>query len=178
MQRRILFQSLLSFLAAAPKWARGQETALSSNDLPVLREVAAVVLPASLGRSRTNEIAAQFVEWVRGYKPGADAGHGYGATRLQVLPPSPSAKYRDQLRALAPLDAAGKRAIVEAAIAEAELDRLPQRPSGQHVAVDLMAFFFNSSAGEDLLYNAAIRREDCRGLANSGERPAPLRKDG
>src|SRR5262245_48922114 len=148
MQRRTLFQSLLSFLAAGPKWARGQETALSSNDLPALRELAVVVLPASLGRARTDEIAAQFVEWVRGYKPGADAGHGYGATRLQVLPPSPAAKYRDQLRALAPLDAAGKRAIVEAAIAEAKLDRLPQRPSGQHVAIDLMTFFFNSSAGE------------------------------
>jgi hypothetical protein len=37
-----------------------------------------------------------------------------------------------------------------------------------------MSFFYTSSAGEDFLYNAAIRREDCRGLANSGKRPAPL----
>jgi hypothetical protein len=138
-----------------------------------------------MGEARIDEVAAQFAQWVRDYKAGADAGYGYGFPRLQVTPPDPSTRYAEQLRALdtaaaakgaafARLDAAAKREIVTAALEQAKVERLPQRPNGQHVAADLMAFFFNSSAGEDLLYQAAIRRDDCRGLGNSGERPRPL----
>jgi hypothetical protein len=76
----------------------------------------------------------------------------------------------------AKLDLAGKREIVQAALASANVDALPRRPNGQHVAADLLGFFcFISSDGHDFLYNAAIKRDDCRGLASSGQRPAPLR---
>jgi len=63
----------------------------------------------------------------------------------------------------------------EAALGEANVDRIPPRPDGKHVASDLLSFFFYGSDGQDFLYGAAIRRDRCRGLGNSGERPAPLR---
>jgi hypothetical protein len=56
----------------------------------------------------------------------------------------------------------------------AKVERIPSRPNGQHVASDMLAYFYNSSAGEDFLYGAAIRRDDCRGLSDSGKRPAAL----
>ena len=42
-----------------------------------------------------------------------------------------------------------------------------------HLA-DLLAFFYNSAEGEDFLYGVAIKRDDCRGLEHSTDRPARL----
>jgi hypothetical protein len=139
-------------------------------------ELASVVLPASLGRSRTDEIADNFVRWFRGYKAGAEVSSGYGFPRAQLTGPLPSTHYADQLRqlALTRLDAASKRAAVEKALDAAKIDRIPQRPNGKHVASDLLAYFYGSADGEDFLYGVAIKRDDCRGLADSNKRPARL----
>ena len=40
-----------------------------------------------------------------------------------------------------------RRAIVEAAIADAKVERLPARPTGAHIVTDLMGHYFNSSGG-------------------------------
>jgi hypothetical protein len=164
MKRRNFFERILLGAAAlfAPRWARAQQM-----DAP-MRELASVVLPASLGRARMDQVAANFVVWIRDYKPGAEIASGYGHPRTQVTGPNPSLHYADQLSALgSPIS----REAVERALTDAKVDRIPQRPNGRHVATDLMAFFFNSSDGEDFLYNAKIRRDDCRGLENSGKRP-------
>lgn len=135
-----------------------------------MRELASLVLPASLG-ARTDKIASDFLHWILGYKPGAEMSSGYGSPRTQVVGPNPSALYAAQLKAIgSPM----VREAIEKAIADAKLDRIPQRPNGKHVAADLIAFFFNSADGEDFLYGAAIKRDDCRGLASSGQRPARL----
>ena len=169
MQRRNLLKGLVLF---APRWTRAQA-------LPVeeLRALAAVVLPASLGRAGANRIADNFVQWMREYREGVNAPSGYGHPRTQLVPPNPSKDYAAQLRelGLAKLDPAAQRTAVEKALEAAKIDRIPPRPNGQHVAADLLAFYFMSPAGEDLLYGAAIRRDACRGLENSGQRPAPLR---
>lgn len=164
MKRRSFFERIFFGAAAlfAPRWARAQKM-----DQP-MRELASVVLPASLGRAHTDQVAADFLAWIRDYRAGAEVASGYGHPRTQVTPPNPSAHYAEQLRALGSPIA---REAVERAIAEAQVDRIPQRPNGKHVATDLLAFFFSSSTGEDFLYNAQIRRDDCRGLANSGKRP-------
>ena len=187
MRRRNFFQWFLATVIpfVAPRWARAQNTGLSAEHTPVLRELAGVVLPASLGKSRTDEITSKFIQWIREYKAGAEMSSGYGFPRTQTLPANPSTRYAEQLRQIetaaaakgepfAKLDAAAKRAVVEAALEEAKIDRIPPRPNGKHVAADLMSYFYNSAEGEDFLYNAAIKRDDCRGLSNSGERPAPL----
>jgi hypothetical protein len=68
-------------------------------------------------------------------------------------------------------DAAATRAAVEAGLAAARVTALPQTPDGRHVASDLMAFYFRSSAANDLCYRAHIGRDECRGLAGSEQEP-------
>lgn len=96
---------------------------------------------------------------------------GYGFPRVQSLPGNPAAQYAAQLRELAPKLTAGKREAIAAALETARVDRIPQRPNGKHVASDLMSYFYTSSDGEDFLYGVAIKRDDCRGLADSADRP-------
>src|SRR5581483_11011618 len=143
----------------APRWARAQEVA------PGIHELAKIVLPAKVAEKTSD----QFVQWIRDYKPGAEIASGYGNPRTQVTPANPSTHYAEQLRALgSPVT----RAAVEAALAP--FDRIPVRPDGRHVAADLLSFFYSSADREDYLYGVAIKRDDCRGLGNSTERPARL----
>jgi hypothetical protein len=147
---------------------------------PTLLALAEVVLPAEADRKAA---VAAFVSWHDHYQEGADTDHGYGNTRIRATGPAPSRDYAAQV---ARLDAAARtagaasfavatleqrRAIVEAAIAEAKVERLPARPSGAHLATDLMGHYFNSSAANDLCYRAAIQRDACRGLAGSENAP-------
>jgi hypothetical protein len=150
--------------------------------------IAEAVLPGELGPEGRREAVAAFVRWIRNYTEGADMDHGYGNTRIRSTAPSPARNDPAQLTALdeaargkgaasfagAPLEL--RRAILEAAIVAAKVDRLPSRPTGAHIASDLMGHYFNSAAAEDLCYRAAIGRDTCRGLPGSEVRPAPLKK--
>ena len=150
----------------------------------VLAAIAEVVLPAEADRKGA---VAAFTSWIDNYKEGADTDHGYGTTRIRALGPSPARSYASQIAALddaarakgaanfasAPLDV--RRTIVEQAIADARVDRLSARPTGAHIAADLMGHYFNSSSGADLCYRANIARDACRGLAGSDQPPRPLR---
>lgn len=173
MRRRSFFNRMFWGVAAfvAPRWARAQMLPSEAQ----MRDLAGVVLPASLGAARIDKAATDFLAWLRDYKAGVPMASGYGFPRARAVGPSPSTRYREQFEKLGPsfasLDAAAKRAGVEKALQEAKVDRIPPRPDGGHVASDLMAFFYSSSEGEDFLYGVQIRREDCRGLANSGQRP-------
>jgi hypothetical protein len=154
MKRRNFFVMAALF---APRWARAQEVA------PAIRELARIVLPGGVD---SGKVAASFVQWIRDYKAGAEIASGYGNPRTQVVGPNPSTNYAEQLSALgSPMT----RTAVETALAQ--FDRIPQRPNGKHVAADLLAYFYGSPEGEDFLYGVAIKRDDCRGLANSTQRP-------
>jgi hypothetical protein len=192
MKRRAFLKSVAAAFIpfVFPRWLRARIAAVAPTlvtpaEQTQLRELAAVVLPVSLGRARTGAIAVHFVKWIRGYKPGADIGYGYGFTRPRVAPANPADGYPEQLAqldaaakakgaAFAKLDRAAQREIVEAALESAKIADVPRRPNGKHVAADLMSFFFYGPDGEDFLYNAAIHRDDCRGLPDSTRRPARL----
>jgi len=145
-----------------------------------LSALAEVVLPADADR---HAAVAAFVSWHDQYKEGADTDHGYGNTRIRATGPAPSRDYPAQIARLeAAARTAGaasfpettldqRRAIVEAAIVEARVERLPARPTGAHLATDLMGHYFGSSAANDLCYRAAIQRDACRGLAGSENAP-------
>ena len=171
MQRRSFFNRIFLGVAAlvAPRWARAQSLPTEAQ----MRDLAGVVLPSTLGPPRISRVTADFLAWLRDYKPGAPMASGYGFPRTQVLGPHPAAHHAEQFEqlGLAGKDAAGKRSAVEIALQQARIERVPPRPNGQHVAADLMAFFYGSSEGEDFLYGVAIKRDDCRGLGNSGQRP-------
>lgn len=193
MERRALLKRMLmgALPVMFPRWLRVRlvipgRTNVSASEELQLRALAGVVLPASLGRSRTESIADHFVKWIRDYKAGADLGYGYGITHPRKAPPNPAAHYPEQLAQLeaaarakggtfAKLNPAVQEQLVADALASAKIETVPRRPNGRHVAADLMSFFFYVDPdGEDFLYKAAIERENCRGLGDSGKRPASL----
>ena len=133
-----------------------------------LKALAAVALPASLGRAKTDELALKFVRWVRGYAPGAEMEHGYGFTRLESRPASPAPRYVEQLRALAAKGATA--GAVEESLKD--IKSLPRVPAGHNVAADLMAFYFFSAEAVDRCYDADIRADACRGFERAGDSPA------
>jgi len=148
-----------------------------------LAAIADVVLPSESDRAAA---VAAFTSWIDNYKEGADTDHGYGNTRIRQTGPSPARNYPAQIAAL---DAAARakgastfasasiddrRAIVEAALADAKIERMPSRPNGAHIAADLMGHYFSSSTAADLCYKAAIGRDACRGLPGSEKAPAPI----
>jgi len=152
-------------------------------DSSLLAAIAEVVIPAEADRKAAVDA---FVRWIREYKEGADTDHGYGNTRVRATGPSPARNYGAQIAALESAaraaNAAGfakapfevRRTLVERAIADAKIERLPSRPTGGHVATDLMGHYFASSPASDLCYGVAIGRDQCRGLQGSDKAPAPL----
>jgi len=188
MQRRTFFGWILSSLVGYvfPRWTWAQGGVSLPADSAMLRELAQVVLPASLGAPRLEAAVKQFEEWVREYRAGAEMSAGYGISRGQTVAPNPAEHYTRQLRDLeaaaqakggtfASLDPSMRAGLVAAALEAARVDGLPRRPTGGHVASDLMShFFFINDNGHDWLYGAAIERTRCRGLASSAERPPQL----
>lgn len=151
-------------------------------DLAALDALAEVVLPSEADRKSA---VRAFTEWIADYKEGADTDHGYGNTRIRATGPSPAHSYPAQLVALdsaaraqgavsfASASLEERRVLIETAIADAKIERLPVRPTGGHIATDLMGHYFNSPIANDLCYRAVIAREACRGLPGSDQRPAP-----
>jgi len=197
MKRRTLLQRAAAILAIAPFdriRAFAQPRELTPDAVATLHAVAATVLPLSIGAAKIRDVTDKFVAWTRGYREGVALSHGYGHPRLAKSGASPVPGYVRQLAALeaealrhssgqAPakggrweaLDLETRRAILDAAFAQAGVRALPPRPMGQHVVADLMAFYFRSSEANDLAYNALINREVCRPIAITTRKPKPLR---
>jgi hypothetical protein len=163
--------------------SRGFHLQVEALDPAALAAIAEIVLPSEADRAAA---VAAFTRWIESYKEGADTDHGYGNTRIRSTAPSPARNYPAQIAALDAVakakGAAGfaaatldlRRAIVEAAIADAKVERATARPTGAHIATDLMGHYFNSPAASDLCYRAAIGRDSCPGLPGSEKKPAAL----
>ena len=188
MQRRTLLQWAAACAAVLP-FERlrllAQPRELTPDAIAMLREIAPTLLPASLGPARIGDTVDRFVAWTRGYRERVPLAHGYGHPRLQKSGPSPVPAYVAQLATLdadarakggrwPTLDVETRRALIDAALKKAGVKALPPRPMGQHVAADLMAFFFRSTEANDLCYGAQIQREVCRPIEVTTKRPAPL----
>jgi hypothetical protein len=189
MKRRTLLQWMASTAAILPferlrLYAQPRE--LTPEAIATLHEIAATVIPASLGAAQVGDTADKFVAWTRGYREGVPLEHGYGHPRLRRSPASPVPVYIAQLSALdaaarakgasfGALDLETRRALIDASLAKANVRALPARPSGQHVVADLMALYFRSSEANDACYRAAIGREVCRPIAITTRRPEPLK---
>ena len=159
-----------------------------SLDVTMLQAVADAVLPESLGEAGRRRVVADFQRWLSQYREGADTDHGYGTTRIRATRPSPATRYPGDLAALdkaaresahaAPFVALtidARRAVLAGELTAAHVDWLAARPSGAHIASDLMAFYFNSSEAADRCYRARIGRDACRGLDGSDRAPEPLK---
>ena len=187
MKRRTLLQWLAAVPAIRPFESLrvfAQPRELTSEAIAALHEVAPTVLPATFGAAKVRSITDSFVAWTRGYREGVALTHGYGHPRLQKSGPSPVPGYLSQLAALAAeakargghwaeIDPETRRALLDAAFTKAGVRALPARPGGQHVVVDLMAFYFRSSDANDECYKALIQREVCRPIAITTRKPEP-----
>lgn len=93
MRRRTLIQSALGLAAILPiprvrAWALGAAFPGAQED--TLRTLAATVLPSSLGSAGTDAVAAEFADWVAGYRAGAEMSPGYGSPRVRYKGASPA----------------------------------------------------------------------------------------
>ena len=144
------------------------------------------VLPAELGPQGVARAVSAFERWMDGYRPGAEANHGYGTARIERLSADPRPRWQAQLAAL-DSDARGangrsfvaltreqRQAAVRTALAAQRGDALPTPLSARHVALALLAHFYDSPAATDLCYDAQIGRQQCRPLAAQRQQPVAI----
>src|SRR5688572_3084952 len=186
MKRRRALQTLATAAAALPLLRvplDAQE--LSGDQIFVLRDVAATVLPSAIGRKGHDEAVDNFLRWIRDYQEGVPLAHGYGEPQLEKSGPSPAPGYAKQITALqaaakargarfGALSLEDRRALLDEAFKAADVRNLSGRPDGKHVVADLMSHYFRSSGANDLCYNARIGRQTYRAIRMTTVRPQPL----
>lgn len=186
MKRRQALRTLATAAAALPLMRVPLEAQdLTSDQIFVLRDVAATVLPSTIGSKGQQEAVDNFLRWIRDYKEGVALSHGYGEPRLVKSGANPAPGYATQLTTLQqaaqsqggrfgalPLEA--RRELLDNAFKIAGISNLPARPDGTHVVTDLMAHYFRSSDANDLCYNARIGRNTYRAIRVTTVRPQPL----
>jgi hypothetical protein len=189
LSRRTFLASLAAAAPLAGIVRRAHAAALErlQEDPATLTALAEVVLPAAaLGKKGITQAATTFREWGAGYHEGAELVHGYGTSRLRSTGPTPLTRWTKQLDDLdaAAQSAHGKpfgairlaerTALVRAALQGQRLDRLPGVADASHVALALLAHFYESPDAADLCYESQIGKNQCRPLAASRRKPLPL----
>ena len=182
MRRRSLIQNLFAWICFKNSRLSAQPSIFPGKHESTLKELAATVLPESLGKSGSDAVVAQFVQWVQEYRPGAEMQTGYGFTRVRYKPPSPASRYLTQLdqlasEALAHNGVSARRLKIAQALQAANVQDLTSLPNGAHVASDLMTFYFQSTEANDCAYLANVGKDQCRGLKNSGKMPTAFKQD-
>jgi hypothetical protein len=175
----------------APSAAPGSGGGAARQDVAAtLRAVGDAVLPtADLGDDGVEGVVADFEAWIEGFEPVAEMPHGYlhrGLAEIRYGPPHPGPRWTSQLEALqleaerrhrsgfAALPRERRRELIEGQLERDEIGRLPSPGAAPHVAIGLLAFFYDGAAATDLCYRAAIGRYRCRGLSNLAREPRPL----
>lgn len=152
--------------------------AVASLDPARLRALATAVLPAELGAAGLERTVLGFERWLAGYREGTELLHGYGTGEIRVTGPSPALRWAAQLDALGPtfasLPAEDRQAQVRSALGRGRFAGFPPVDRAPHIAIGLLAFFYDSPEATDLCYEAAIGRNSCRPLATSPQAPLPL----
>lgn len=177
------------FARSAPQATPAGAQAFTAGEVSTLGAIAEVVLPTTLTADDRRLAVRAFTNWFTNYKPGADMGHGYGASTLrQPSGPSPIARYPAQFAALdagareqgaasfAALALPARRQLIEAALnTTTPVTRMPAQPGGASLVADFMGMWFGSQAGWNACYQAEINRDTCRTLDGSERAPAPIR---
>jgi hypothetical protein len=188
LSRRTFLASLAASVPLAVIARRAHAAAVThlQTDHATLDALGEAVLPSSLGRAGISAEVAAFRDWGAGYHENAELNHGYGTSRLRSTGPTPMTRWSTQLDAL---DAAARtkhkqsfrettiaqrQELVRVALQGERLDRMPAARDANHVAIALLAHFFDSSAANDLCYEAKIGKATCRPLGASGRKPLPM----
>jgi hypothetical protein len=169
-----------------PATGGGSESALPEQTLAA---VGRLVLPSTeLGEAGIDRVLEGFQNWLDEFEPVAELPHAYIWTdEILYGPAHPGPLFRAQLEALeieAEKDKGASFTELSAAEQEAILRRqlprdlpagLPDAGRAPHVALGILAYFYDTSEANDLCYQAAIESQTCRGLESSSSEPAPKR---
>lgn len=184
---------LASLAAALPLTAVARRAHAASvlhlvSEPATLDALAEAVLPSELGRAGITRAAAAFRDWGANYRENAELVHGYGTARLRSTGPTPLTRWTTQLddleaqsrsrhqRRFHDLSVSDRTELVRAALDGQRLERMPAVGDASHVAVALLAHFYDSPPANDLCYKAQIGRSSCRPLSASPRKPLPLIK--
>ena len=152
----------------------------------VVRALAEAVLPSELGAAGAAKVSRDFLRWMDEYKEGTELVHGYGTSALRFMRASPRPGWAVQLeqigrrtsdvgrRSFTAMSVEERRAIVRDVLRGERLDRMPAIGAAPHVAVALLAFYYESPDAADLCYNAKIGRQTCSPLAANSRKPLPI----
>jgi hypothetical protein len=191
LTRRNFLASLASALplSVVVRHAHAAAVAHAQADPATLDALADAVLPATaLGAAGVRRAAAAFRTWGADYREGAELNHGYGTSRLRTLGPTPLTRWTKQLDELdaaartryqkrfRELSIVDRTTLVRAALEGQRVDRMPSVVDAPHVALALLAHFYDSTAATDLCYQAQIGRQTCRKLADAPRKPLPMLK--
>ena len=190
LSRRTFLASLASAVPLAVVVRRAHAAAVThlTSEPATLDALAEAILPSALGNAGIKKEVAAFREWGTGYREGAEVNHGYGTSRLRSLGPTPLTKWTTQLddldaraqskhqRNFREIPVADRVAIVRTTLEGQRVDRMPGITDASHVSLALLAHFYDSSAANDLCYEAQIGRSTCRPLAASSRKPLPTLK--
>jgi gluconate 2-dehydrogenase subunit 3-like protein len=161
-------------------------TGLSQPNAALLGALGDAVLPAELGAPGVARAVAEFERWMTGYRPGAEANHGYGTGKIERLPADPRPAWRAQLEALdvearrsggqsfATLSRERRQSLIRTALAGERGESFPNPLLARHIALAMLAHFYDSAVATDLCYDAEIGRQQCRPLAAQREQPVAL----
>ena len=172
-----------------PRPSGSASTSGQPND-SVLSALGDAVLPSELGLDGVRRAVGDFQRWMDGYQPDAEATHGYGTGKIDRLPADPRPAWKTQLQSLdadarrsggqsfAALPRERRQALVRTALAAERGESLPSPLAAKHVALALLAHFYDSSAATDLCYESQVGRQQCRPLAAQAQKPTPLARRG
>ncbi|HEY7818570.1 MAG TPA: gluconate 2-dehydrogenase subunit 3 family protein [Vicinamibacteria bacterium] len=177
--------ALPSCAPEAPKEAQAE----AAPKPDTLAAVAGIVLPASsLGDEGVRRVVEGFQKWLAELEPVAELDHAYIFTdEILYGPPDPKPLFTAQLEALE-LEAEKRHEASFTAITREDQQtilrrQLPPNPGAAlsdparapHVALGLLAYFYQSSEANDLCYERAIERTLCRGVESGAVEPKARR---
>jgi len=152
----------------------------------ILQALGEAVLPSELGRAGTLAAVSGFQRWIAGYRENVELVHGYGTSALGKSGPTPATRWAAQLDALdrtaraegarsfATLPLERRREIVRRELKALKADRIGAVGRAPHVALALLAHWYDTPDATNRCYDVHIDRENCRPLAASSRKPLPL----
>ena len=153
----------------------------------MLGELGRIVLPlGAIGDDGLSRVLDEFLAWLDGFEPVSERDHPYESSEILYGPPDPAPLWRAQLEALdieatkrfsmpyAEIGEARQREILLRQLPDNLPTNMPYAGEATHVAVGLMAWFYNTPEADDLALEARIGKYTCRGLAGATARPEPL----
>ncbi len=172
--------------------ACAQDTPPNETDTPgldraVLEALARIVLPrTALGDAGVLRVTGEFLDWLHAFEPVSERDHPYYSSEINYGPPDPAPLWGAQLDALnieaqqrfdtgfPQLSEDQQTAILDRQLPKNIPQDLPYAGDAPHVAIGLIAWFYDTAEANDLALRAQIHRQSCRGLATGPHKPLPL----